>query len=160
MPALARVYLDVFPSDGIEVSAFAKMSTYVPPGLYFNQIAGTFRFLKSTRLRIFVAVGTDQDLPDIMLAANATDLLGCDNDPSMPDYPQYFFFDNGFADITSATFSIVNGYDGVWTAVRAWDAVINNASTTSAARINDNLGRWITFNDILNASRYPDISFG
>eukprot|EP00842_Homolaphlyctis_polyrhiza_P000652 jgi/Hompol1/1588/HPOL_002767-RA len=77
-PTVAKTYYTWFVPAGIDVGAIAEMSDYVPPGYYYDQIGGTFRFLRSTKLRIFVAVSGYDVLGDVMMAANITGLVGYD----------------------------------------------------------------------------------
>ncbi|KAH6578851.1 hypothetical protein BASA60_003512 [Batrachochytrium salamandrivorans] len=77
-PGVARAYISMCSNQGIHVNAFAPMSVYTAPGLYYPQIKSTFNYLLSTNLRVFVISGASNDIPDVILAARKAGIYGRD----------------------------------------------------------------------------------
>nr|KAJ3419438.1 hypothetical protein HK105_006955 [Polyrhizophydium stewartii] len=79
---VSGLILHAFPQHGIAVLSRVQMPTYNPQvsKLYYPQIRTTFEFLKSTRLRIFIALLNIGQAPDVMMAANRTGIVGRDYD--------------------------------------------------------------------------------
>ncbi|KAL2916782.1 hypothetical protein HK105_203561 [Polyrhizophydium stewartii] len=77
---VSGLILHAFPQHGIAVLSRVQMPTYNPQvsKLYYPQIRTTFEFLKSTRLRIFIALLNIGQAPDVMMAANRTGIVGRD----------------------------------------------------------------------------------
>ncbi|KAJ1341438.1 hypothetical protein BSLG_003867 [Batrachochytrium salamandrivorans] len=75
-PGVARAYISMCSNQGIHVNAFAPMSVYTAPGLYYPQIKSTFNYLLSTNLRVFVISGASNDIPDVILAARKAGIYG------------------------------------------------------------------------------------
>nr|KAJ3420403.1 hypothetical protein HK105_005709 [Polyrhizophydium stewartii] len=104
MTMCGQSYFPYFSQQGINVIGIAGFPQYRGPGLYYPQLQQTFEFLKSTRCRILIAVCSDTDLPDVMMAANQTGIKTPDYggafDPSVMQ--SLIFFVSGFADDFSA----------------------------------------------------------
>ncbi|KAH9244060.1 hypothetical protein BASA81_018582 [Batrachochytrium salamandrivorans] len=73
-----KAYISMCSNQGIHVNAFAPMSVYTAPGLYYPQIKSTFNYLLSTNLRVFVISGASNDIPDVILAARKAGIYGRD----------------------------------------------------------------------------------
>ncbi|KAL2919155.1 hypothetical protein HK105_201429 [Polyrhizophydium stewartii] len=87
-PLSAKLSQQLFPANGISVVASVSMTLYDPSAsqTYYPQIKSAFEFLRSTKLRIFLALADTWQTMDIMMAAHRVNLVGRDyaiDDPSI-----------------------------------------------------------------------------
>ncbi|KAL2912349.1 hypothetical protein HK105_208196, partial [Polyrhizophydium stewartii] len=78
----ARLSLQLFPASGISVEACVLITPYDPAvsKFYYPQISNQFEFLKSTKLRVFLAYVDTWQTMDVMMAASRVGLAGHDYD--------------------------------------------------------------------------------
>ncbi|KAI8928251.1 periplasmic binding protein-like I [Entophlyctis helioformis] len=97
---VGKLIVDVLPKNGIDVAAKVSLEPYQAPGRYYDQIRPSFEYLKSTKLRVFIIIGLDTDIPLVMMAANATGMIG-------PDY--VWITPQTYASITTETEAMWGG---------------------------------------------------